>query len=464
MYVKSFANFVKFITLLGVSVVFFLTSVQTHSQTSTQTIIDGDLVTTDDSFDIYIVKLVSSPAGEKKFKRLILNPNIFNSYGHLRWEDVKTIANEILGEYTLSELVVEVNADDSIADPKVYRVSSTLNSDVGERRWLDITSEEFKTAGYDSDSIYHVNHTEASPDFYPTREPVTFKDIVDERRSLFGSSNCEVEVPTTHSTIQAAIDYVGENDRVCVRAGTYQENLNINGKNIILSGVGAENTTIKAVRDSEDPNTASPKLNSTITISDVSSATLIERISITNGNYYAVWIDNASPVITDTIIKDNYAGIKILGVSRPTIKYNVFFNNTHGNAIIHNGDVGGYAIDHNTFVNNGNSGGSATILFDSIFPNTPVSVTNNIFNGGVAAIREVNTAFNFSVNNNLFYNNSGAHLKRVSRDYYSASSLNALSNASGNIVADAILDSNYRPGPNSPARGIADDGSNIGAY
>jgi hypothetical protein len=132
-------------------------------------IVDGDLITTTDSPDIYIVKRV----GTKQFKRLILNPDIFNSYGHLRWEDVKTVAQEVQDAYTLSELVIEVNADGSVADPKVYKVSSDTNSDVGQKQWLNMTAAEFEAAGYDWDAIYHVNHTEASPDFYPLGSPIT---------------------------------------------------------------------------------------------------------------------------------------------------------------------------------------------------------------------------------------------------------------------------------------------------
>ena len=43
---------------------------------------DGDLVKTKHHYDVYILKIL--PNG-KRFKRLILNPEIFNSYGHLSW-------------------------------------------------------------------------------------------------------------------------------------------------------------------------------------------------------------------------------------------------------------------------------------------------------------------------------------------------------------------------------------------
>lgn len=132
-------------------------------------IIDGDLITTANSFDIYIVKLI----GEKKFKRLILNPDIFNSYGHLKWGNVKTVSQAVQDAYMLSDLVLEVNPDGSVVDPKVYKVSSAPNSDIGQKQWLNMTATQFVAAGYDWDAVYKINNTEAGPDFYPESAYIT---------------------------------------------------------------------------------------------------------------------------------------------------------------------------------------------------------------------------------------------------------------------------------------------------
>ena len=132
-------------------------------------IADGDLITTADNPDIYIVKIV----GAKKFKRLILNPDIFNSYGHLRWEDVKTVEQAVIDAFAESQLVQEVNADGSIADPKVFILTSEPNTDIGIKRWLNVTAEVFEQLGYDWDARFFINHTEAGEDFYPEGDPVT---------------------------------------------------------------------------------------------------------------------------------------------------------------------------------------------------------------------------------------------------------------------------------------------------
>lgn len=465
------------ITVLIFTVLVCITGIFTFSYfASAQSIADGDLVTTADSFDIYIVKLV----GAKKFTRLILNPDIFNSYGHLKWENVKTVSQSTISAYTLSELVIEVNADGSIADPKVYRVRSDANSDVGERRWLNISASEFESLGYDWDSLYHVNHTEASPDFYPTKDPLTFEALkpaqqeIEEPKEIEEAekieepkkptiAGCDNEVPTTHATIQAAIDAAQSGDKVCVLAGTYEENIKIDGKDIVLVGAGINSTFIKAVRDSEDPDTVNPEKNSTIVIKNVSSAMQIEKFTIKNGNYYGIWLNDASPKIQNNIIADNYAGIRILGNSRPTIQYNLFSRNSHGNTIVHNGNVGGYEIDHNTFANNGNSGGSATIRIDSSPSNAPITISNNVFVNGVIGVYEA-SASNFLIQSNLFHNQSEGNVRRFYSIYNSAVSINNLGIANGNLVANPLLEVDYSPKPNSPVLGAADDSDNIGAY
>ena len=124
---------------------------------------DGDLITTADSFDIYIASFV----GDKRFKRLILNPAIFDSYGQLDWGNVKTVSQEVQDAFTLSDLVIEVNADGSVANEKVYKVSSAPNSDVGTKQWLNMTAAQFELEGYDWDALAKINQTEASLDFYP---------------------------------------------------------------------------------------------------------------------------------------------------------------------------------------------------------------------------------------------------------------------------------------------------------
>lgn len=135
---------------------------------SSSHIMDGDTIKTADSFDVWIAKHV----GTKKFKRLVLNPQVFNSYGHLSWSKIKTVSSADAAAYTESKLVR------AVGDPKVYELSSASNSDTGEKKWLNMTAAEFTTAGYDWDSIYAINTIDrdnytAATDITPTTPTAT---------------------------------------------------------------------------------------------------------------------------------------------------------------------------------------------------------------------------------------------------------------------------------------------------
>ncbi|MFA5391923.1 MAG: hypothetical protein WC331_10940, partial [Candidatus Omnitrophota bacterium] len=112
------------------------------------TIVEGDTIKTADNPDVYIAKYV----GAKKFKRLILNPQVFNSYGHLSWSKIKTVTQAEMDVFTTSDLVR------ALGDSKVYKLIP--NGDVGTKQWVNMTAEAFTAAGYDWDSIYVINNTD----------------------------------------------------------------------------------------------------------------------------------------------------------------------------------------------------------------------------------------------------------------------------------------------------------------
>lgn len=124
------------------------------TRTHAAVIRDGDLIKTAVHDNVYIVKIV----GSKKFKRLILNPDIFNQYSHLHWSDIKTVTEAEFGLYTVSYLVREID------EQAVFRLFP--DGDVGIKRWVDITPSQFDAAGYDWDSVYIMNAHER--DAYPT--------------------------------------------------------------------------------------------------------------------------------------------------------------------------------------------------------------------------------------------------------------------------------------------------------
>lgn len=122
----------------------FMTSGGTISETTVfypkfKPLLEGDIVKTADNPDVYIIKYKNG----KQFKRLILSPSVFRSYGHLRWENIKIITQSQIDTYTTANLV-QVAGDASI-----YIL--TPLGDTGKRAVLD------KATAYDADSVYEIN-------------------------------------------------------------------------------------------------------------------------------------------------------------------------------------------------------------------------------------------------------------------------------------------------------------------
>ncbi|MBU3999741.1 hypothetical protein KKG29_00990 [Patescibacteria group bacterium] len=98
--------------------------------------------------DVYVVKY----AGNKAYKRLILSPSVFRSYGHLKWENIIKVDKSALDSFTTSNLVRAENG-------KVYKLSPS--GDTGARNHVkDMTA--FQRLGFDADSVYQINSTDES--------------------------------------------------------------------------------------------------------------------------------------------------------------------------------------------------------------------------------------------------------------------------------------------------------------
>ena len=122
-------------------------------------VIDGDIVSataafvdadgnTYQAYDVFIVKIV----GSKTFKRLILNPQVFTSYGHLKWSNLKKLSADTVKGYTTSSLVRAID------DTKVYKLIP--DGDTGTKQWVDDLAC-FTSKNYDWDSVYIINATDA---------------------------------------------------------------------------------------------------------------------------------------------------------------------------------------------------------------------------------------------------------------------------------------------------------------
>lgn len=119
---------------------------ESPSQSSQPTVItpsypNGSLIRTRGDFKVYVIN--------GKYKRWIQNPYIFNSYGHLKWENIIEATPQERDWYEESFLV---RAD---GDYKVYQVGAD-----GVRHWLNMAASQFVLSGRKWDAIFVINNRE----------------------------------------------------------------------------------------------------------------------------------------------------------------------------------------------------------------------------------------------------------------------------------------------------------------
>lgn len=112
-------------------------------------IYDGDLIRGQGDIAVWIVKIV----GEKRYKRWLFGPQIFNAYGHLGFNKVKNVSKVTLNNFDTSNLIRKFD------DAKVYELTDFVPGVRAVRRWIP-TLEVFLQRGFDFDSVYIVNQIE----------------------------------------------------------------------------------------------------------------------------------------------------------------------------------------------------------------------------------------------------------------------------------------------------------------
>jgi len=146
-----------------------------------------------------------------------------------------------------------------------------------------------------------------------------------------------IQIPAEHTTIQQGINAAINGDTVLVAPGTYLENINFNGKNIVVAShfiLEGDTTQISATiidgSNPADPNTASCVLFN----SNENRSAVLQGFTLTNGKGTR-WLDDASGTFWR-------AGGGILTYkASPTIKNNLIINNAVRNRNEVNGAQGG---------------------------------------------------------------------------------------------------------------------------
>jgi len=203
-----------------------------------------------------------------------------------------------------------------------------------------------------------------------------------------------INVPGDQPTIQQGIDASVDGDTVLVQPGTYVENINFNGHNIVLGSLfltTGDTSFISTTIINGD------SAGSVVTFENSEdSAAGITGFTITNGH------------------SDNGGGIKCLNASTPTIKYDRIYNNLadfkgagiycgdSSNALITNNAIdSNFAANADPVYNGG--GGIACYFSDPIIAENLISFNKAPSGGGVGCFESSPLIKNNSITQNTSY-------------------------------------------------------------
>jgi hypothetical protein len=195
-----------------------------------------------------------------------------------------------------------------------------------------------------------------------------------------------INVPADFSTIQGGINGSNNGDTVLVQPGTYVENINFNGKSIVVIGDTLDNSI--TIIDGDSSGLVVSIMNGE------DSTTVLAGFTIQNG--MADWgggisCENSSPTISNNTISENTTsaggGILCLSFSSPTISNNIISRNTSdvlgGAGILcfqgSSPTISNNIISGNSSIGSSNDGGGI-YCYEQSFP----IISNNIITGNSA--------------------------------------------------------------------------------
>ncbi|MCW8804611.1 MAG: T9SS type A sorting domain-containing protein [Ignavibacteriaceae bacterium] len=165
----------------------------------------------------------------------------------------------------------------------------------------------------------------------------------------FISSACLIaqdtlRVPSGHSSIQQAINASTDGDIILVAPGTYLENINFKGKNILVTSHFILNDDLEYIKNTiiDGGNPDNPDSASCVSFhSGEDSSAVIQGFTITGGTG-TKWVDPNNP----GFIWRGGGGVFTF-MSSPTIKNNIIINNNVTNTSGVNGAQGGGTLSYN---------------------------------------------------------------------------------------------------------------------
>ncbi len=150
--------------------------------------------------------------------------------------------------------------------------------------------------------------------------------IVAAVSAIFALNDSGVTVPDRYDTIQEAIDAAEDGDEIILDIGTYRENIDFNGKNVIVRSI-----------DPDDPDVVDQTIidgggsGSVVSFrSGETEGAVLKGVTVTRGNGILV-SGGSNPIIEGCVVEDNTAefgaGIAVFD-SAPTILNNIIIGNS----------------------------------------------------------------------------------------------------------------------------------------
>lgn len=191
---------------------------------------EGDLVRGPDGIKVYIVndKAHGTYSG---WKRHIFNPAVFGLYGHLKWENIKSVDQATIDAYQTSDIYR------AVGDSKVYQTAAD-----GVKKWFDMTAEQFAAQGYSWDQVFIVNGAER--DYYSTGVSITSGTTT--------TTTTTTTISGTGLTVGLALDTPATNVVVQNAAKVGFTKVNFTASND--GDVVVDSLTVKRIGPSQDSN------------------------------------------------------------------------------------------------------------------------------------------------------------------------------------------------------------------